>query len=438
MESVCFPGLVDGAFHIRLATHCGLRLFVVTGVKLLILHSELGVLRGGGENFTRNLFTVMTKRGHEVSAAFAAGVSGRYPVPLPEGIKPIPVRGWWSRKPGQAALSFVARFVPKETTAGRAWRRMMGSMEWRGARWHDRRFHRRIQKEFADRWKDFDAIYVHSNAELAAEVSKHRPTVLRLPGPATAEQAPLLQAVPVVCANGDVLARTKSLIGDGVVELPVGLDFASFSPTGGSVRPSLGLTEKHKVIGYVGRLTRLKGVDLLAEAFHQIAAVIPEARLILIGRGEEEGSVRHVLAKEIADGRVHLVPTLTSAELGSWYRAMDVFVLPSRYENFSNALLEAAACGAPFIASDVGGNRMFQTSGCGLLFAPGSVDDLVRQMREFFGDMETSRSRSLAFSRVVRERYDWNVSADRMEWILQSRLTPKASQAAGREQALRA
>ena len=108
---------------------------MVNSVKLLVLHSELGVLRGGGENFTRNLFTAMTKRGHEVSAAFAAGVSGKYPVPLPEGITPIPVRGWWSRKPGQAAFSFVARFMPKESSAGRAWQRVMGSMEWRGARW---------------------------------------------------------------------------------------------------------------------------------------------------------------------------------------------------------------------------------------------------------------------------------------------------------------
>ena len=316
--------------------------------------------------------------------------------------------------------------------------RVMGSMDWRGARWHDRRFQRRIEKEFAARWKEFDAVYVHSNAELAAEVSKHRPTVLRLPGPATAEQASLLRALPVVCANGDVLVRTKSLIGEEVVELPVGLDFTAFSPAGDSVRASLGWTNTHKVIGYVGRLTRLKGLDLLAEAFHQIAAAFPEARLILIGRGEEEGSVRHVLAKEIADGRVHLVPSLTSAELGSWYRAMDVFVLPSRYENFSNALLEAAACGAPFIASDVGGNRMLQSSGCGLLFKPGSADDLVRRMREFFADMEASRTRSLAFSRVVRERYDWNASADRMEWILQSRLTPKAGRAADREAALQA
>jgi glycosyltransferase involved in cell wall biosynthesis len=299
----------------------------------------------------------------------------------------------------------------------------MDSLEWRGARWHDARFRKRIQKEFQGRWKNYDAIYVHGSVELAAEVANHRPTVLRLPGPASDEQASLLHSIHVVCANGDVLARSRRLIGEKVVELPVGLDAVAFSPEGPSMRSALEWTSEHKVIGYVGRITRLKGVDLLADAFRDVAAVCPEARLLVIGRGEEEKSFRHVLLNEIAGGKVHFVPSLTSSELGPWYRAMDLFVLPSRYENFSNALLEASACGVPFVAADVGGNQILQKSGAGFLFAPGSSADLAHKIRECFADMESSRARSLAFSRVVREQYDWNVSAERMDWILKTRLT---------------
>jgi glycosyltransferase involved in cell wall biosynthesis len=214
-------------------------------------------------------------------------------------------------------------------------------------------------------------------------------------------------------------------MGQEAVELPVGLDFKTFSPVGPSVRTTLGWTDQHKVVGYVGRLTRLKGVDVLAEAFHQVASANPEARLIVVGGGEEDQSMRHVLREEIAADKVHVVPTLGPEELAGWYRAMDVFVLPSRYENFSNALLEAAACGVPFIATDVGGNRILHESGAGLLFTTGSVTDLVRQLQEFFKDREPKRARALLFSKAVREKYDWDASADAMEAILKSQCVPK-------------
>ena len=52
-------------------------------MKILVLHAELGILRGGGENFTRNLFVEFSKRGHEVCAVFGADLKGSYPIPLP-------------------------------------------------------------------------------------------------------------------------------------------------------------------------------------------------------------------------------------------------------------------------------------------------------------------------------------------------------------------
>src|SRR5215475_9094251 len=84
-------------------------------MKVLVLHSELGVLRGGGENFTRNLFAAFAARGHHVAAAFVADRHGRYPIPLPSFIEPMPIRGWWSRKLGQATLSSMSNCLPCES-----------------------------------------------------------------------------------------------------------------------------------------------------------------------------------------------------------------------------------------------------------------------------------------------------------------------------------
>jgi glycosyltransferase involved in cell wall biosynthesis len=210
-------------------------------------------------------------------------------------------------------------------------------------------------------------------------------------------------------------------MGANVTELPIGLDSRIFTPSNSSMRETLGFTKEHIVMGYVGRLNRLKGTDLLAEAFRKVVATSPQARLVIIGHGEEEGLVRYLLKEEIVSGKVHLIPGLNAVELGSWYRSMDVFVLPSRYENFSNALLEAAACGVPFIASNIGGNRMFHDAYAGQLFEPGSAEDLESQMLEFIRDAEPRKAKARHRSLTVRNRYDWKTTAERLEWILETR-----------------
>src|SRR5438093_1432952 len=120
-------------------------------MKVLILHSELGVLRGGGENFTRNLFSAFAARGHHVAAAFVADRRSRYPIPLPSGIEPIPLPGWWSRKLGQAALSAIGRRIPPTSQLSLEWGRLQEKISWRSIGWHNRRFRSRVEQKFRNR-----------------------------------------------------------------------------------------------------------------------------------------------------------------------------------------------------------------------------------------------------------------------------------------------
>src|SRR5438309_11415679 len=120
----------------------------MSSMKLLVLHSELGVLRGGGETVTRNLFTAFAERGHHVTAAFVADWSGRYPIPLPSCIEPIPIPGWWSRKLGQATLSSIGRRLPLQQRLGAAWDGLQEALCWRTIRWHNCRFERCIEHAF--------------------------------------------------------------------------------------------------------------------------------------------------------------------------------------------------------------------------------------------------------------------------------------------------
>jgi glycosyltransferase involved in cell wall biosynthesis len=388
-------------------------------MKILVLHSELGVLRGGGENFTKNLFTAFAERGHHVAAAFVANHRGQYPIPLPSTIEPIPSKGYWSRNFGQATLSAIGRSVPNDSPLRKKWNYVQEAISWRTIRWHNRRFQRRIERVFTNRWSEFDAVYVHGDPFLASNVARHRPTVLRLPGPVSADCEPELRAVHAVCANGDALLSIRSFLGNHATELRVGLDKKIFKPGPTSMRSKLQWAMADRVVGYVGRLTHLKGVDLLAAAFREVSKTVPNARLLIVGQGEAEKGVRSVLAKELARGLVHIERDVDHEQLPQWYRAMDLFVMPSRYENFSNAVLEAISCGVPVLASDVGGNGLL-ADGAGCLFQADSVSSLSACLRTAIHEAAAIKAGAAIRSRNIAELYSWTGSAERLERIISS------------------
>ncbi len=392
-------------------------------MKVLILHSELGVLRGGGENFTRSLFTAFAERGHQIDAAFVADIFQRYPIPLPAGIRPIPMAGWWWRDLAQHELSAVGRWIPRETRLHREWDRIQQGVAWRSFKWHSARFKHRVQRRFKKHWSHFDAAYVHGDPVLASEVAHNIPTTLFLPGPVSAELAPNLLATQAVCSNGDALLQIRRFLGNHAIELPVGLDHHMFKPGPTTVRQRLRWSENDPVIGYVGRLHHIKGVDLLASAFRHIVKSMPHARLLIVGSGNEEKNIRLELSDEISRGVVHLERDVDHEQLSAWYRAMDLVVMPSRYENFSNTLLEGMACEKPFLGADVGGNRMMAETGAGWLFEPQSASSLTSSLRDILENKPEMIARGKAGRCYVRKYHSWASSAECLEGIINSHLS---------------
>jgi len=389
-------------------------------MKILVVHSELGVLRGGGENVTRNLFAALARRGHSVAATFVATPNRSYPLPLPPGIDPIPLAGWWSRKLGQTSLSSISRWIPARIRLGLQWDRVQDAICSRTIRWHDRRFTRRVQHDFAHRWKDYDVVYVHGSAILASFVAQHSPTVLFLPGPVDEDLAPLLRDCHAVCAHDDALACIREFLGDHASELKLGLNCQVFAPGPSSIRTALGWKSSDRIIGYVGRLAHIKGVDLLATAFSEVVRNLRDVKLLIVGSGEEEDKIRSVLSKAFGEGMAHIEPGLPHEKLAEWYRAMDLFVMPSRYETMSSAILEAQACGIPFLASDIAGNKIIANAGGGWLFQHASADSLCDSLKHILEDPREMQVRGAKGAEHVKQNYNWDSSAERLESIFQS------------------
>ncbi len=120
----------------------------------------------------------------------------------------------------------------------------------------------------------------------------------------------------------------------------------------------LPLREDETLLASVGALIERKGQGLVIQAL----ADLPQARLLLVGKGEDEASLR-ALAREVgvAD-RVHFLGSLEPAMLPPILSAADAMVLPSASEGLANAWIEALACGTPLVITDAGGAREVVTA----------------------------------------------------------------------------
>lgn len=126
------------------------------------------------------------------------------------------------------------------------------------------------------------------------------------------------------------------------------------------LRRELGIAESAPVFLYVGSGFERKGVRQLLAAF--AAMEHHAARLILVGKDRQQSALeRRATALGIA-GRVHFAGA--QKDVGPWYGAADAFVLPTLYDPFPNAALEALACGLPVVTSNSCGAAELVRDGC--------------------------------------------------------------------------
>jgi L-malate glycosyltransferase len=130
------------------------------------------------------------------------------------------------------------------------------------------------------------------------------------------------------------------------------------------------------VIGTVALLRPEKNLGMLVEAFARVRAVDSNVRLIIVGSGPGRSElIERATELQVLDACLFRETVENPAE---WMRAIDVFVLPSRSEAFSNSLLEAMACGCCPVASRVGGTpELVRDRDRGILFESGNLDQLV-------------------------------------------------------------
>lgn len=165
---------------------------------------------------------------------------------------------------------------------------------------------------------------------------------------------------------------------------------------------------------YVGRLHEQKGVDVLLQAFGQLIErdLAQGACLKIVG----DGPLRNALVSLAEDLNIsHRVEFFgeTNCVLEQLYQA-DIFVLPSRAEGISNALLEAMACGLPVVVSEVPGNAdVVQDEENGLVFTTEDPNSLAQALSLLLEQSDLRQQLGRMARQTVEERYSLNFVADR-------------------------
>ena len=218
----------------------------------------------------------------------------------------------------------------------------------------------------------------------------------------------------------EFIAREEGVPPEKIRIVYNGVDAKRFSP-GSGPRGTGGVT-----VGYVGSLTRVKGVDVLLRATRRVLDEFPGLRVRVVGEGplaarrsyegDTDASLRALAGRLGLGDRVEFAGVSDRPE--DEFRRMDIFAMPSISEGMSNAVLEAMATGLPVLASASGGNREVIADGeTGALFPVGDDRALAKGILALARDAVRRRRMGEAGRRRVLERFTLERMVSEMEFV---------------------
>jgi glycosyltransferase involved in cell wall biosynthesis len=206
-----------------------------------------------------------------------------------------------------------------------------------------------------------------------------------------------------VCeAHARVLAERFRVAPERILATRGAVDAAAFTPEGRDLRAELGIEPGAPVVGVVTRVKAGRRLEELVDAFRAVADRLPDARLVVVGRGEGMDDLRVRVAHRGLQREVIFAGYRTGDELAAAYRTFDVkALLAEGNDGTCRALLEGMAAGRPGVAYRIGAPaEAIVDTVTGLLVEPGDTAGLCDALLELLA----SPSRARALGAAARER----------------------------------
>lgn len=157
-----------------------------------------------------------------------------------------------------------------------------------------------------------------------------------------------------------------------------GIDLEKFKPIDNSIKKQLNIEDKYLVLGIANVWSVRKGLDVFVE----LSKLLPgNYQIVLVGTNNE-------IDKQLPNNIISIHRTYNQEELVKIYSAADVFVNPTREENFPTVNIEALACGTPVLTFDTGGSPEIVDETCGVVVNKNDIDSLLLEIKNI---CETSR-----------------------------------------------
>ncbi|MHB8780413.1 MAG: glycosyltransferase family 4 protein [Candidatus Geothermincolia bacterium] len=197
--------------------------------------------------------------------------------------------------------------------------------------------------------------------------------------------------------------------------IPCGVNIDLFRPRSVEERQA-------NLVLFVGRFDRRKGLDFLLRAFSVLLEKDPTVELLLVGGDANDRRLKRWVNGEVRES-VRVAGRVTDEELVQLYNSASVVVVPSIFEGFGLTVLEAMACGAPVIGTDVEGIReLIEPEKDGLLVEHGDIEALAAAMLRLLNDEDEASSLAEAGLAKVRAQYNWADQAEKMKGLYERML----------------
>ena len=218
----------------------------------------------------------------------------------------------------------------------------------------------------------------------------------------------------------EALQYKKMSVNRNKIEIiPNGINLSEYStlPEKGEFRRKYSIGADEKIILYLGRLHKIKGLDLLVNAFADLAKELDNVRLVMVGLDDGFLSTikKQVKDFKIAEKVLFTGPLFERDKLMAYVDA-DVYVLPSVYEIFGIAALEACACGTPVIVTDRCGIADIVDGNVGYVVEY-DTDQLREAIFRILSDVELVRKFREKGRKLVGEYFSWDKIIKKIEGL---------------------
>ncbi|MCX7591275.1 MAG: glycosyltransferase family 4 protein [Kiritimatiellae bacterium] len=189
--------------------------------------------------------------------------------------------------------------------------------------------------------------------------------------------------------------------------LPLGVNLAEYN----GIREGASTKHRMRQVLYVGRLMRLKGTDILLEAWSRVVSEVPEVKLTLVGENAPEWER---LARKLSLDVRSVEFVGFQSDVRPWLAQSDLLVLPSREEGSGQVIVEAMAMGKPVVASRVGGIPEYVSEGeTGILVPPADSTALAGALVALLSSPERLSALGRAALERARSEFDSGKIIDR-------------------------